>query len=318
MICTNDFDSPTKKSKHNKTTAATEALIQAQATAANLTNWAGRAVRRAIAAHAETTGQSVAKYSTNSPTAATARSGNSFTDEMLVASSRSSSPSVVDDDDDDSDDNEYISKTKNNIVDEEKEDQNNRDIHPRKESDNTMADTYEENIGVDKNKKKETSPSSSSPGFNFLSNPMDMMDYQMLKEQDDLLADEERKQQRDMETVTDEMKADVIQLLQLFGIPYVEAPAEAEAQCVTLENLGLVDGIITEDSDYVEVYLAKDAERELALSRNHMVALAMLLGGDYTEGVKGVGIVNGMEILQTFSVSADVKLGLTKFRKWLD
>ena len=33
-----------------------------------------------------------------------------------------------------------------------------------------------------------------------------------------------------------------------------------------------------------------------------MVALAMLLGGDYTDGVKGVGIVNGMEILQAFSV----------------
>jgi DNA excision repair protein ERCC-5 len=44
----------------------------------------------------------------------------------------------------------------------------------------------------------------------------------------------------------------------------------------------------------------------------------MLLGGDYTEGVKGVGIVNGMEVLQAFDCSNNVKDGLSKFRSWLD
>ena len=31
-----------------------------------------------------------------------------------------------------------------------------------------------------------------------------------------------------------------------------------------------------------------------------MILLALLLGSDYTIGVKGVGIVNGIEILSTF------------------
>jgi DNA excision repair protein ERCC-5 len=44
----------------------------------------------------------------------------------------------------------------------------------------------------------------------------------------------------------------------------------------------------------------------------------MLLGGDYTEGIKGVGIVNAMEILQAFPVSSGVKEGLSEFRTWLD
>jgi DNA excision repair protein ERCC-5 len=49
-----------------------------------------------------------------------------------------------------------------------------------------------------------------------------------------------------------------------------------------------------------------------------MVALAMLLGGDYTEGVKGVGIVNAMELLEAFDVSENLEGGLEDFKKWLD
>lgn len=139
----------------------------------------------------------------------------------------------------------------------------------------------------------------------------------------------------EMDTVTDEMKAEIIELLRLFGIPFVEAPAEAESQCVMLEKLGLVDGIVTEDSDafvfggkmvyknifddkkYVEIYKADDAEQEMNLSKDGIVGLALLLGGDYTQGVHGVGIVNGMEIVQAFDVSQDVN-NLKRFRQWLD
>lgn len=76
-----------------------------------------------------------------------------------------------------------------------------------------------------------------------------------------------------------------------------------------------------DEQKYVEAYYARDIERKLSLKKHQLVALAMLLGGDYTDGVKGVGIVNGMEILQAFSVedSADgIRGGLQRFREWLD
>ncbi len=41
------------------------------------------------------------------------------------------------------------------------------------------------------------------------------------------------------------------ELLQLFGIPYVVSPMEAEAQCATLNRNDLCDGSITEDSDII-------------------------------------------------------------------
>lgn len=154
----------------------------------------------------------------------------------------------------------------------------------------------------------------------------------------DNLGDQEvgqRQNDLDIGAMTDELRGEIIQLLQLFGVPFIVAPAEAEAQCAALENLGLVHGIVTEDSDvfvfggrivyknifeeqkYAEVYSADDADREMGLGRNQMVALAMLLGGDYTEGVKGVGIVNAMETLEAFDMSQGVKAGLLDFRKWL-
>lgn len=36
---------------------------------------------------------------------------------------------------------------------------------------------------------------------------------------------------------------------QMFGLPYIIAPMEAEAQCAWLNANGLVDGVVTDDND---------------------------------------------------------------------
>ena len=51
------------------------------------------------------------------------------------------------------------------------------------------------------------------------------------------------------ESPTTDMYGDCQELLQLFGLPYIIAPAEAEAQCAWLDAQGLVDGVVTDDND---------------------------------------------------------------------
>ena len=52
-----------------------------------------------------------------------------------------------------------------------------------------------------------------------------------------------------MEAPSEEMYADCQALLSMFGLPYIVAPEEAEAQCAWLDAAGLVDGVITNDND---------------------------------------------------------------------
>lgn len=49
--------------------------------------------------------------------------------------------------------------------------------------------------------------------------------------------------------ITEEITKEAQELLRVFGIPYIIAPMEAEAQCAFLENVKLTDGTITDDSD---------------------------------------------------------------------
>ena len=61
---------------------------------------------------------------------------------------------------------------------------------------------------------------------------------------------------------------------------------------------------IFEDRRFVEVYRAEDVERELGLGRQELIRAALLLGSDYTPGVRGVGIVNAAEVLHVRELRA--------------
>ena len=97
-----------------------------------------------------------------------------------------------------------------------------------------------------------------------------------------------------------------------------------------------MDGLVTDDSDaflfgakivyknlfhdqrYLEAYRSEDIKNELGLDREQLVAFAYFLGSDYTEGVRGIGLVNAVEILSVFPMHGGVIEGLGMFRTWLE
>jgi DNA excision repair protein ERCC-5 len=137
---------------------------------------------------------------------------------------------------------------------------------------------------------------------------------------------------QNMTFYSDEVLEEIKDLLWLFGIPFIVAPFEAESQCAQLEKLGLVDGVVTEDSDvllfgaqnvyknifhknkFVETYKSNMIYKELGLSRQDLIHLALFLGSDYTMGVKGIGPVNAIEIIHSFPGT----IGLMRFKKWAE
>eukprot|EP00127_Corallochytrium_limacisporum_P002955 Clim_evm2s144 gene=Clim_evmTU2s144 len=128
--------------------------------------------------------------------------------------------------------------------------------------------------------------------------------------------------------ITNEMQQEGMSLIRLFGLPYIMAPTEAEAQLACLERIGLTKATITEDSDIflfgaktvyknvfnrdkgAAMYTARMIDDILNLDRKKLIALAHILGCDYCEGIKGIGNVQAMEILLEFGFD------IRKFREW--
>ncbi|KAJ8048280.1 Flap endonuclease GEN-like 1 [Holothuria leucospilota] len=124
-----------------------------------------------------------------------------------------------------------------------------------------------------------------------------------------------------------------LELLDHLGVPYVQSKGEAEALCALLNQEGVVDGCITEDGDaflygattvyrnfnlagknpVIDCYKMADIKRQLGLTREALVALALLLGCDYVpRGVPGVGKVHALQLISQFQGSNI----LEQFKRW--
>ncbi|KAG1877067.1 PIN domain-like protein [Suillus tomentosus] len=127
--------------------------------------------------------------------------------------------------------------------------------------------------------------------------------------------------------VTPQMAYQLIKALRAENVPYVVAPYEADAQMAYLERVGLVDGIITEDSDLLvfgcrKVLFKLDSisstivsiSREdfgsvtateggislLGWSDAQFRAMAILSGCDYLPSIPGIGLKTAWSLLRKY------------------
>lgn len=120
---------------------------------------------------------------------------------------------------------------------------------------------------------------------------------------------------------TREQNEEVKKLLKLMGIPYVEAPCEAEAQCAELVKAGKVYAAASEDMDtlcygpqFLLRHLTYAESRKvpidevktdtvvegLELTKESFVDLCILLGCDYCETIRGIGPVTALKLIKEF------------------
>ena len=133
----------------------------------------------------------------------------------------------------------------------------------------------------------------------------------------------------DLSTKThDEMIKESKKLLEYMGIPSIQALSEGEAQCAFMCKNGTVDFAGSQDFDSLlfgspylvknlsitgkrklprkEVYIEIKPEiielettlSELGISHKQLIAIGILIGTDYSEGIKGVGPKTALKLIK--------------------
>ncbi|CAL1285464.1 unnamed protein product [Larinioides sclopetarius] len=140
------------------------------------------------------------------------------------------------------------------------------------------------------------------------------------KAEEEGVAEDVNKFSRRLVKVTKQHNDECKELLKLMGVPYVEAPCEAEAQCAALVKAGKVYATATEDMDGLtfgstvllrhmtfsearkmpikEFHLNRVLD-ELGLNQDEFIDLCILLGCDYCESIKGIGPKKAYEYIKS-------------------
>lgn len=119
--------------------------------------------------------------------------------------------------------------------------------------------------------------------------------------------------------VTKQHNEDCQKLLRLMGVPVIEAPSEAEAQCAALCKAGKVYAVASEDMDsltfgaprflrhlmdpssrkipVMEFEIAKILE-EMNLTMDQFIDLCILCGCDYCDSIRGIGAQTALKLIR--------------------
>ena len=120
--------------------------------------------------------------------------------------------------------------------------------------------------------------------------------------------------------VTKKHNDDCKKLLRLMGLPVIEAPCEAEAQCAQLCKDGKVHAVATEDMDALtfatprlirhlssgsgeqtQEYNLEKVLKGLELdSMDEFIDLCILMGCDYCDSIRGIGGKKGLDLIKKY------------------
>ncbi|XP_073009742.1 flap endonuclease 1-A [Typha latifolia] len=135
--------------------------------------------------------------------------------------------------------------------------------------------------------------------------------------------------------VTKQHNEDCKRLLRLMGVPVIEAPCEAEAECASLCKSDKVYAVASEDMDsltfgaprflrhlmdpsskkipVMEFEIAKVLE-ELELTMDQFIDLCILSGCDYCDSIKGIGGLTALKLIRQHGCIENILENISKER----
>ncbi|MFH0875990.1 MAG: flap endonuclease-1 [archaeon] len=149
--------------------------------------------------------------------------------------------------------------------------------------------------------------------------------------------------------LTTEMIAESKELILAMGLPVIQAPSEAEAQCSYMAKKGDFYAVVSQDTDSLvfgasriiknltlserkkikgtfgyekilpeEIILA-DVLNRLSIDQDQLIALSMLVGTDFNiGGIKGIGAKKGLILLKKYSKDFDSLFSEAKWSEHFD
>ena len=124
------------------------------------------------------------------------------------------------------------------------------------------------------------------------------------------------------------------ELLTLMGVPYIDAPEEADSQCAWLAKQGLVDAVLTEDMDIltfgspciirnltsfkkkpIEIKLDK-IKKKFNWTQDEFIKFCILLGCDYCENLVDSNCIQIYDNFQKYNKNIDNVL--TEFKQTIN
>jgi len=142
--------------------------------------------------------------------------------------------------------------------------------------------------------------------------------------------EEARKKAQQTSRLTPELIEESKHLLNTLGIPYVDALSEGEAQASQMTQDGTVDITASQDFDSLlfgspflirnltitgkrklpgkkkwvdtqpEKIILADVLKTHGITHKQLVEIAILVGTDFNEGIKGIGPANGLKLIQKY------------------
>ena len=157
------------------------------------------------------------------------------------------------------------------------------------------------------------------------------------KHKDNIDIDKElNKHNKKLIYVTDKHINNLIDMLNILGIPYLRTDNEAEIVCAQLNRHNIVNGCITEDSDYLTnggnyqirnfnlnnnniiLYKYHEVLKDLKLTSDQFIDLCILYGCDYTTTIKGIGQIKGLKLIKEYksieNIIKYIENGNTKYK----